>query len=223
MPLARFKDICFDVTDAALVANFWARALGQQIEVQDDGDASVAGPAFVRIWLNQVPEPKTVKNRVHLDMEVDDVGMLEALGARVLTSSDDWAVLQDPEGNELCASPDDPSPAIARPFAICVDCERPLELAAWWQSVIGGQLVPSSDGTPRWLLGGAGLGDLVWKFVPVPEPRSVKNRVHWDVTAPALQPLLDAGATLVREQDDEISWTILADPEGNEFCVFLPG
>jgi hypothetical protein len=222
VPIARFKDLCFDVTDPAVVANFWARALGQQIELHDDGDASVHGPRFPRIWLNRVPEPKVVKNRVHLDLEVEDVSLLEALGATVVSATGDWTVLADPEGNELCASPEETSPVIARAFALCVDCERPVELAAWWQKVLGGQLVPAPDGTPRWLLGAAGLGDLAWKFIPVPEARSVKNRLHWDVTAESVRALLDVGATLLRASDDEISWSVLADPEGNEFCAFTP-
>jgi hypothetical protein len=60
-------------------------------------------------------------------------------------------------------------------------------------------------------------------FAPVPEPKTVKNRIHWDVWADDVQPLLDAGATLLRARDDEIGWDVLADPEGNEFCVFRPG
>jgi hypothetical protein len=55
----------------------------------------------------------------------------------------------------------------------------------------------------------------------VPEPMTVKNRVHWDVSVSEVQPLLDAGATLLRPHDDEIGWHIFADPEGNEFCVFV--
>ena len=59
-------------------------------------------------------------------------------------------------------------------------------------------------------------------FDTVPEPKTVKNRIHWDLTADAVQPLLDAGASLERANDDEIFWDVLADPEGNEFCVFKP-
>jgi Glyoxalase-like domain len=59
-------------------------------------------------------------------------------------------------------------------------------------------------------------------FVAVPEPKVVKNRVHWDVTAVDLEPLLNAGATLVRTPDGDIDWHVLADPEGNEFCAFPP-
>ena len=90
----------------------------------------------------------------------------------------------------------------------------------WWRSVVGGQLVPGPDGHPRWLVGGAGLGDLTWKFVPVPEAKAVKNRVHWDVTTPDLAAVVAAGATVLRRPDGEVRWTVLADPEGNEFCAF---
>ena len=48
----------------------------------------------------------------------------------------------------------------------------------------------------------------------------MKNRIHWDVTAESVRPLLDAGATVLRAPDDEITWHVLADPEGNEFCCF---
>ena len=66
----------------------------------------------------------------------------------------------------------------------------------------------------------AGAGPLIW-INPVPEPKSVKNRMHLDVTGDKSE-LIRLGAALVRARDDEIEWDILADPEGNEFCVFAP-
>ena len=56
---------------------------------------------------------------------------------------------------------------------------------------------------------------------PVPEPKTVKNRLHWDVRGD-VDELIAAGARLLRARDEEISWDVLADPEGNEFCVFDP-
>ena len=56
-------------------------------------------------------------------------------------------------------------------------------------------------------------------FQRVPEPKTVKNRMHWDVWGET-QSLLSAGAKLLRSRDIEIGWDVLADPEGNEFCVF---
>ena len=72
----------------------------------------------------------------------------------------------------------------------------------------------------------SGAGPLIW-IVPVPEPKIAKNRMHHDVLGDT-QALLAAGATLVRlrdadtEPDGAIEWDVLADPEGNEFCVFSP-
>jgi len=55
----------------------------------------------------------------------------------------------------------------------------------------------------------------------VPEPKTVKNRVHWDVFGD-VDRLVEAGARVLRERGGDISWTVMADPEGNEFCVFDP-
>jgi len=72
----------------------------------------------------------------------------------------------------------------------------------------------------------AGGGPLMW-IVPVPEPKHVKNRMHFDVLGDTAA-LLAAGATLIRMRDADtaadgaIEWDVLADPEGNEFCVFSP-
>ena len=75
----------------------------------------------------------------------------------------------------------------------------------------------------------SGAGPAIW-VVPVPEGKTVKNRMHHDVVGDAAA-LLALGATLVRwrdaEPDDEpdagtIRWDVLADPEGNEFCCFAP-
>lgn len=56
--------------------------------------------------------------------------------------------------------------------------------------------------------------------VPVPEPKAAKNRVHWDVVAPSVAPLFEAGARMLREPGGDIGWHVMADPEGNEFCAF---
>jgi hypothetical protein len=68
----------------------------------------------------------------------------------------------------------------------------------------------------------SGLPFEVWKFVPVPEPKTVKNRMHWDVVCPDVAELVVRGATVLRVPDDEINWHVLGDPEGNEFCAFAP-
>jgi hypothetical protein len=178
------------------------------------------------LWINPVPEPKVVKNRVHLDLYAAGPDPLIERGAHLVAGHDGFIVLTDPEGDELCIFMDPSVPlatdVVARPFALFVDSDRPEELARWWQGVLGGRIGPGSDGTPRWLHAAAGLGDLVMKFVRVSDERVVKNRMHWDVTTADVDALVAAGATVVRAQDEGIRWTVLADPQGNEFCAFAP-
>ena len=57
-------------------------------------------------------------------------------------------------------------------------------------------------------------------FGQVPEAKGAKNRIHLDLTTNDLDGLVAAGATVLRPQDDEIAWTVMADPDGNEFCAF---
>jgi Glyoxalase-like domain len=209
MPEVTFKDLCLDAVDVSRVAGFWGAVLDLDVEVFDSGDAVLRRDGTAVLWVNRVPEPKTVKNRVHLD-----VGG-EASGAVLLHDEGAFQVLADPEDNEFCVFPD-AAPGLV---AICTDSARPAAIAAWWAGLLGGKLGPGPDGIPRWIRGAAGLGDVTWKFVPVDDERVVKNRCHWDVFGDPRE-LVTAGATVVRERDGEIDWTVLADPDGNEFCVF---
>lgn len=222
--MERVTDIGYDAADPALVGRFWAAALRGTLELFDDGvHARVKVPGLPTLWVDAVPEPKVVKNRVHPDLYVPAVSALVDLGATVLAEHEDWSVLGDPEGNELCAFPgESPSGAPGNAFALCVDSTDPVPLAAWWQARLGGEIGPGSDGRPRWLHGARGLEQLILKFVPVDDERSVKNRMHWDLETDDLDALLAAGATVVREPNAEITWTVLHDPQGNEFCASNP-
>ncbi len=73
-----------------------------------------------------------------------------------------------------------------------------------------------------WIENAAGFPYMFWVFNAVPEPKTVKNRVHWDVRMidTTIDGLIAAGATLLRPKDDDIHWWVMADPEGNEFCAF---
>src|SRR5215475_6496905 len=221
MAIARFKDLCLDAGDPARLGAFWSAVLGRTWQAQDNGDGLLTGPTLQdTIWVNRVPEPKAVKQRVHLDVFTRDLADLEALGATVVEprhGTRTWTVLADPEGGEFCAFPRSELPA-ERLHGLVVDSADPHGLAQWWATVYGVS-VTVNDG---WFT----LQDvpcmpiLTMDFVPVPEPKTVKNRIHWDVTVPAVAPLAEAGATVLREPDADIGWYVLADPEGNEFCAF---
>ncbi|MCA0331014.1 MAG: VOC family protein [Actinobacteria bacterium] len=233
-----FKDLCLDAVDSHVLASFWGRALGRRVESTDDGGYAVrpsADPAE-NMWVDPVPEARLAKTRVHLDVRLpsaDPAPLLEA-GATLVSEPEGeqrWWVLADPDGNLFCAMPPAPpewgAPAVdvPTPFELVVDAADPVAIAAWWAERTGGT-AQTRDGAPySWIQGAAGFPWYAWVFTQVPEPKTVKNRLHWDVSlAPGAQTpkaLIDAGATILREPDDEIRWWVLADPEGNEFCAFV--
>ena len=217
----RFKDLCLDAVRPEVAAAFWSPALGLTAEPRGDGFVLLDEVDTHTLWLNAVPEPVTVKQRVHLDVHVADVADLVALGATVLAEEERWTVLADPEGGELCAflRPTGELPGY-RVAEVVVDAADPERITAWWSELLGVPVQRHPDGAYCWLQDPAVLP---WPLVfqAVPEPKRVKNRVHWDLwgsTADARA----AGARLLRAADAEGPWDLLADPEGNEFCVFAP-
>jgi hypothetical protein len=217
----RFKELCLDTAaGGTALAEFWAAATGCTFAAgsgpDDPGD--VVGEAEgMGIAICPVPEPKTVKNRVHLDLHTDSVDTLLALGATRAPgydADDAWTVLLDPEGGEFCAFVRDEVPAY-KVYELSVDSVDPRAIASWWGAVFGAE--PRNEGQAWWWLEdvpGAPFESMV--FAPVPEPKTVKNRLHWDVYGD-VDELLAQGATHLWDQP---RWTVLADPEGNEFCVF---
>jgi hypothetical protein len=107
---AHVKSITFDCSDALVVARFWAAALGGELDEESTSDkAYVEAPGWggPDLWFQRVPEPRTAKLRMHLDLRApgavaDEVERLTALGATVADVQDELTVMQDPEGNEFC-------------------------------------------------------------------------------------------------------------------------
>ncbi len=225
MALATWKDFCIDAVDAHRLGAFYAAALGLELELEEI-DAVLRGPTPAHtVWINQVPEGRTAKNRVHLDVHTGDVAELVARGATVVNDTDfRWTVMLDPEGQEFCAFVREEPPAY-RLYEICVDTTPGPPTAAitrWWANVFGVE-PKTEDGQDWWWLGDVpGLPCEGFCFVDVPEPKTVKNRVHWDVVGDT-EALLAAGATLVLPKGEGRRWDVLADPDGNEFCVFAQG
>jgi hypothetical protein len=136
-------------------------------------------------------------------------------------------------------------------FQVTFDSSAPHELADWWAEALGWQVEQQDEAFIRRMVEtGAATEDqttehrgaLVWKvgaalnspdpgrprvlFQLVPEPKTVKNRVHLDVRVGAdrreaeVSRLIGLGATeLWRASQGPYEWVTLADPEGNEFCV----
>ena len=116
--------------------------------------------------------------------------------------------------------------------SVTIDCEDALVVARFWSAALGRPLEPNASSdfaaigmaghrdVHGWRLG----GDPTWLFARVPEPKTAKNRMHVDLAAPdpeaEVARLVELGATRVADIDEwGYQWTVLQDPEGNEFCV----
>lgn len=113
----RIQSLCVDARDPASIAGFWESALGWRRTFEDPDEIVLEPPAgspeegiVPDLLFLKVPEPKTLKNRLHLDLrpvdQAKEVERLEALGASRVsvgqTAEATWVVLADPDGNEFC-------------------------------------------------------------------------------------------------------------------------
>ena len=119
---SKFTELAIDCADPHGLAGFWCAVLGYEVQGEDDGFVTIGsplapegenplGPVPPTLTFAQVPEGKTIKNRLHLDLNPTDreqdeeVRRLLDLGARpadVGQRDVSWVVLADPEGNEFC-------------------------------------------------------------------------------------------------------------------------
>ncbi|MFI2104216.1 VOC family protein [Isoptericola sp. NPDC019693] len=229
MTLVTFEALCVDAVDAAASGEFWARTLGLRLEMLDGGGAVLRDPSPEpvpgrTVWVNAVPEAKTVKHRVHPDVRALSLDAFPDQPRLTEPGQYHYTTLADPEGGEFCVFTYDEVPDY-RLKDVVVDCADYRKVAAFWQDLLGGTLTQDDAMDYAYLDEAAGVPFESFDFVPVPEPKTVKNRWHWDVRlndGVTLDDLVARGARVLRPQDDQIRWTVMADPEGNEFCAFPP-
>jgi predicted enzyme related to lactoylglutathione lyase len=113
-----------------------------------------------------------------------------------------------------------------------MDCHDALAQASWWANVLGHQV--SERNTGEYEVSAPDSGSTPLYFMNVPEPKVAKNRLHVDITTQRslddeVTRLAAAGATLIERRQDSAAlenpdtWAVMADPEGNEFCVLAEG
>ena len=137
-------------------------------------------------------------------------------------------VLADPEGNEFCVlEPRERYAATGAVASILVDAHDPEALAAFWAGITGWQ-VEAQDEELVGLRAPNGRGPWL-EFLRNGDVKRVKNRVHLDVAPPlgadhaaAVADVIAAGAVPADLGGPPLPWRVLADPEGNEFCVLSP-
>jgi predicted enzyme related to lactoylglutathione lyase len=110
-------------------------------------------------------------------------------------------------------------------IAVAMDCAEPEKLARFWSAVFGTEEInrwADADGTEYAEIG-TGL-PVTLLLQPVPEAKAGKNRLHLDLAPMAgdqedeVRRLIELGATVVSDEQRH-RWIVMADPEGNEFCV----
>lgn len=106
---------------------------------------------------------------------------------------------------------------------ITFDCADPPALARFWGQVTG--LAVIEEPKPGYPDSAVGDGKPGLYFVKVPEGKAVKNRVHLDIQPSdrtqheEISRIIRLGATIVSDRRPDVGWVVMADPEGNEFCV----
>lgn len=241
----RLVHLTADANDPPRLARFWAAVLGWEVAAEEPGEVVVWPPGYhypdpvaVPLVFVPVPEPKTGKNRVHLDLatrsaghqaaEVERVRGLGAVPADIGQTEVPWVVLADPEGNEFCVLDPRPEYLGTGPVAaVVLGCADPPALTGFWEQASGWVRRDQSD---RWssLRSPQGTGPYL-ELLHTPGVKTVKNRIHPDV-APfpgdghqaAVKRLREAGAVPVDIGQRDVRWEVLADPEGNELCVLSP-
>lgn len=247
----RLVALCVDANDPAALARFWCEALGWVVTEVEDGDVAI-GPegatgeeGAVPLHFLAVPEPKTGKNRLHVDLasasDEDQAALVERLvdlGAKpvdVGQGEAPWVVLADPEGNELCVlDPRDVYRDVGRMASIVVGCHDPAALADFW-TVAAGWDVIRREPQGAWVsLRAPNRRGPYIDLIRGPDEKVLKNRLHLDVApfpgddhASEVARLRALGASTAGWVTGDVgqgavSWVVLADPEGNELCVLTP-
>ncbi|TYB41205.1 VOC family protein [Actinomadura chibensis] len=236
----------FKARDDAALGRFWADALGWGVSSEGPGVTNVEpvgfswpDPTAVCVDFVTVPDPETVKDRVHLDLattseahQAELVARLRELGATpadVGQGDVPWEVMADPEGNVFCVLEPREVYRDTGPIAVVVvDCADPRAIARFWDEALDWTLHELTDDHAV-LRASEGVGPYL-EFLRKSGERAWWNRIHLDVLPSPVEDkeaevarLRGLGATDLDVGQGDVPWTVLADPEGNEFCVLGRG
>jgi catechol 2,3-dioxygenase-like lactoylglutathione lyase family enzyme len=229
--LSQLLTVTFDAQDAARLAQFWADLLGREV-VEDAGGALLPGEGG-QLGLRFAPShsAKVGPNRMHLHLtsasladRQHTVATALKLGASHLDvgqrPEEGHIVLADPEGNEFCVI--EPGNAFLAGCGLLGElaCDGTREVGIFWSEALGWPLVWDQNQETA-IQSPQGGTKVAWGGPPV-GPKEARNRQHFDLTAEGDQQaqvdrLVALGATPLEIGED--GTVVLADPDGNEFCV----
>ncbi|GAB3829412.1 VOC family protein [Kribbella italica] len=240
----RLVQISVKAQDKSALGRFWAEALGWKVTDEPDETnvepKGVEYPDATAVYIDvlAVPAPKTVKNRVHLDLassspehQQELVARLRGLGATPVDIGQGdvpWTVLADPEGNEFCVlEPREIYRDTGPVAAVVVDCTDPRAMARFWGEAMDWVVGEVTDDSAT-LRSARGVGPYL-EFLRVPDAKSGLNRIHLDLRPYAgddhpaeADRLRSLGATDLDIGQGDVPWTVFTDPEDNEFCLLTP-
>jgi len=229
--------LCIDANDPLGLARFWAGVLGWATADKEGIVLLPNDDTGFQIRFLPTQEPKTGPNQMHFDLKSESleeqqqtVARALALGARHIDvgqrPEEGHVVLADPEGNEFCVVEPGNSFLADAEFIGALSSDGTQQVGYFWSEALGWPLVWDQDEETA-IRSSRGGPIISWGGPPV-RPKTGKNRLHFDL-APGdgdqqaeVDRLLSLGATRIDIGQGEVSWVVLADPGGNEFCVLTP-
>ena len=232
--------LSFDANDPPGLARFWAGVLGWEVADEPDGGVSLLPTDDTGFRLRFLPsqEPKAGQNRMHFDLtstsledQQQTVERALGLGARHIDvgqlPEEPHVVLADPEGNEFCVIEPGNNFLADCGFVGALACDGSQEVGYFWSGALGWPLVWDQDQETA-IRSPHGGPKITWGGPPL-MPKTGKNRLHFDLALPdqgdqqaEVDRLLSLGAARVDITQGEVPWVVLADPDGNEFCLLPP-
>jgi predicted enzyme related to lactoylglutathione lyase len=231
--------LAIDASDPVGLAGFWSGVLGWQVS-DEDPDVVVLRPngdTCFQIDFSRTEEPKIGRNQMHFDLtsssledQQQTVDRALALGAQHLDvgqlPEEGHIVLADPEGNEFCVI--EPGNNFLADCGLigALSSDGSQQVGYFWSDALGWPLVWDQD--EETAIQSHGGSKITWGGPPV-APKTGKNRMHFDIAPPAgtdqqaeVERLIALGASRLDIGQGDVSWVVMADPDGNEFCVLTP-
>ena len=232
--------LCIDANDPLRLARFWAGVLGREVADDPDGGFTLPPSDGVGFQIDFFPtqEPKVGLNQIHLhltstslDGQQSTIATALELGGRHLDvgqlPEEEHVVLADPEGNEFCVIEPGNNFLADTGFLGELSCDGSREVGYFWSAALGWPLVWDQDQETA-IQSPKGGTKIAWGGPPV-RTKTGKNRMHFDIAPPAdgdqqveVDRLVSLGAARIDIGQGDVSWVVMADPDGNEFCVLTP-
>jgi len=232
--------LCVDANDPLRLGRFWAGVLGWEMADPEDGNGLLPrDDTGFRIRFLPTQEQKACQNQMHFDLtstsledQQQTVARALRLGGRHIDvgqrPDEGHVVLADPEGNEFCVIEPDNNFLADCGFIGALACEGSQQVGYFWSEALGWPLVWDHDQETA-IRSPAGGPKITWGGTPPVTPKTGKYRLHFDIAPPVhgdqqeeVDRLVCLGATRIDIGQGEVSWVVMADPDGHEFCVLTP-